>query len=44
MMKTKKHNEDLRKRIIACHDKREGFDKISKKLSLPKSTILAIIK
>ena len=44
MVKTKEHSEDLRKCVVAFHDKGEGYDKISKKLSLPKSTILAIIK
>ena len=44
MVKTNEHIKDLRKRVIACSSKEEGYDKISKKLNLPKSTIWAIIQ
>ena len=44
ILKTKELSENLRKRVIACHDKAEGYNKIYKKLSLPKSTVQAIIK
>lgn len=44
MVKRKEHSEDLRKRVVACHVNGEGYDKISKKLNLPKSTVRAIIK
>ena len=44
MVKTKKHSEDLRKRVIAFHYKGEGYDKISKRLSLPKYTVQAIVQ
>ena len=44
MVKTKGHSEDLRKRVVACHDKGEGYNNFFKKLSLPKSTVWAIIK
>ena len=44
MVKTKEHSEDLRKRVIAIHSKGEGYDKISKRLNLPKSTVRAIVK
>ena len=44
MVKTKEHSEDLRKRVIACHSKGEGYDTISKKLILPKSTVRAIVQ
>ena len=40
MVKTKEHSDD----VVACYVKEEGYDKISKKLSLPKSTVQAIIK
>ena len=44
MVKTKEHSEDLRKCVVAFHDKGEGYDKISKKLSLPISTVHVTIK
>ena len=44
MVKSKEHSEDLRKRVVACHMNGEGYDKISKKLNLPRSTVRAIIK
>lgn len=43
MVKTKEHSEDIRKLVVACHTNGEGYDKISKKLNLPKSTVRAII-
>ena len=39
MVKTNEHIKDLRKHVIACSSKGEDYDKISKKLNLPKSTI-----
>ena len=44
MVKTKENSEDIRKLVVACHTNDEGYDKISKKLNLPKSTVRAIIK
>ena len=44
MVKAKEHSGYLRKRVVACHDKGEGYNNFFKKLSLPKSTVQAIIK
>ena len=44
IVKTKELSEDLRKRVIACHSKGEGYDTISKKVILPKSTVRAIVQ
>ena len=44
MVKTKEHSVDLSNRVVDSHIKGEGYDKISKKLVIPKSTVRAIIK
>lgn len=44
MAKTKEHSADLRKRVVNFHQAGEGYDKISKRLDIPKSTVRAIIK
>ena len=35
---------DLRKRVVDSHQGGEGYDKISKKLNIPKSSVREIIK
>ena len=44
MAKTKEYSVDLRKRVVDSHKAGEGYDKISKKLDVPKSSVRAIIK
>jgi len=44
MAKIKEYSVDLRKRVVTSHQAGEGYDRISKKLDIPKSSVRAIIK
>ena len=44
MTKTKEYSMDLRKRVVHSHQGGEGYNKISKNLNIPKSSVRGIIK
>ena len=44
MAKTKEYSVDLRKRVGDSHQGGEGYDKISKKLNIRKSSVRRIIE
>ena len=44
MAKSKEYSVDFRKRVVDSHQKGDGYDKVAKKLDIPKSSVRGIIK
>ena len=44
MPKAKEHSMEVKKIMLTMHNEGKGYDKISKDLQLPKSTVQSIIK
>ena len=44
MAKIKEHSVQVREKVVQFHMKGEGYDKISMRLDIPKSTVRAIIE
>ena len=44
MPKAKEHSMEVKKIVLAMHNDGKGYDKISKELKLPKSTVQFIFK